>query len=219
MGQSNTYALSQSKEIANNNIAQTFSSDCNISCQKVIDGEQVKLKGGQEFPIEKQCTLNGACMMEATIGALANVEFAAASSSNAKEASKGTIGFPGEDNPSISRSRQELNTTIGQTAVDMCATATVDKISQVEFLTTRRKFAGPVALVQDGTTKPVCVISETLAASALATTTADNTATIGKNKKGAKGATLLIAVAVIVSGSVLSGAGLSIYLKKKRNRL
>ena len=152
-------------------------------------------------------------MMEATIGALANVEFAASLSSNAKEARRGGIGFPGEDNPAISRSRQELNTTIGQTAVDVCDAKTADKVSQVEFLTTRRIFDGPVKLVQDRTTKPACVLSEALAASALATTTADNTATSEKNKKGA---TLLIAVVALLSGSILSGIGISIYLKKNK---
>jgi len=155
-------------------------------------------------------------MMDATIGALANLEFAASRSSNAKEASKGSLGFPGEDNPAISRSRQELNTTIGQTAVDMCNTETTNNISKVDFLTTRRIFDGPVVLVQDGTTKPACVLSEALDASALATITADNAATSGKDQKGSKGTTLLIAVVAIVSGSVLSGIGISTYLKKKQ---
>ena len=152
---------------------------------------------------------------DATIGALANLEFAASRSSNAKDASKGGIGFPGEDNPAISRSRQELNTTIGQTAVDMCNTDTTDNISKVEFLTTRRIFDGPMILVQDRTTKPSCVLSKALNASALATITANNATTNGKDKKGSKSTTLLIAVVAIVSGSVLSGIGISSYLKKK----
>ncbi len=202
-----------------NNIAQTFSSDCNFSCRKVIDGEQIKVKGEKEFQIAKQCTVNGTCLMDATIGALANLEFAASRSSNAKDASKGGIGFPGEDNPAISRSRQELNTTIGQTAVDMCNTDTTDNISKVEFLTTRRIFDGPMILVQDRTTKPSCVLSKALNSSALATITANNAATNGKDKKGSKSTTLLIAVVAIVSGSVLSGIGISSYLKKTQSKL
>ena len=205
--------LSTRREKDANNIAQTFSSDCNISCSSVIDGEQIKLKGGRKFQIERQCTLNGSCMMETTIGALANVEFAAPLSSNAEAAAKeGGIGFPGEDNPAISRSRQELNTTIGQTAVDVCDTQSVDKVSQVEFLTTRRTFGGPVKLVQNGSTKPACVLSKTLAAAA----SAADPATSEKYTKRAGGATLLIAVIAILSGSVLSGIGISIYLKKTR---
>ncbi len=205
--------LSTSREKVTNNIAQTFSSDCNISCSNVIDGEQIKLKDGRKFQIERQCTLNGSCMMETTIGALANVEFAAPLSSNAEAAAKeGGIGFPGEDNPAVSRSRQELNTTIGQTAVDMCNTETTDQISKVEFLTGRQTFDGPVALVEDRTTKPACVLSKTLAAAA----SAADPGTSKKYTKGAPGATLLIAVIAILSGSVLSGIGISIYLKKNR---
>ena len=61
--------LSTRRERVTNNIAQTFSDDCNISCHKIIDGEQIKLKGGRKFQIENKCTLNGSFMMEATIGA------------------------------------------------------------------------------------------------------------------------------------------------------
>jgi len=216
MGNTNTtYALSKSKEIANNQILKKFSSDCNFSCKKVIDGKQIKLgKEGRKFTIQKNCTVNGTCMMNAAIGALANVEFVASSSSNAKEASKGKIGFPGEINPLISRSRQELNTTISQTAIDMCNIENTNNISKVYILTTRRKFDGPVALVQDVTMKSDCMISRALAASALATMTADNTATRGKDKKGLK-MTLLIAIVAIVSGSVLSG--ITILKQKKKN--
>ena len=199
-----------------NNIAQTFSSDCSFSCHKVFVGEEVKFKGDNKFQIDKQCTVNGTGLMDATIGSLANLEFAASRSSNAQDASKGRVGFPGEPDPAISRSRQELNTTIGQTAVDMCNTETTDQISKVEFLTGRQTFDGPVALVQDRTTKPACVLSEALTSSALATITADNSATSGKDKKGNTNTTLWIAVAAIVSGSVLSGIGISDYLKKKK---
>lgn len=198
-------ALSKQKS----NIAQTFSANCNISCHKVIDGKTIKFKDGKKFRIDKQCTVKGACLMDATIGALSNLEFAASHSSNTKDARKGKIGLPGEDNPAIARSRQELNTTITQTAVDRCNTDAADKISDVVFLTTRRTFAGPMALVQAETTKPSCVLSRALDASALATITSNNASTRGKDQKRSMNTALWIAVAAVVSGSVISAIAIS----------
>ena len=202
-------ALSKQK----NNMARTFSSDCNISCHKVIDGETIKTKDGKHFRIDKQCPVKGACLMDATLGSLSNLEFAASHSSNAKNARKGRLGLPGEDDPAIVRSRQELNTTITQTAVDRCNTDNADKISDVVFLTTRRTFAGPVALVQAETTKPSCVLSRALDASALATITSNHASVRGKDQKRSLSTALWVAIAAVVSGGVISAVAISGALK------
>ncbi len=192
-------------------VAQKFSATCGISCKKIIDGEQFKFKQGKngKFLIEKICPVSGACMMEATLGALANVMFAAPHSSNAKEARR---GLPSEKD-TTGMSRQEIYTSSSQTLLDKCKINTTNKISDVEFLTTDRKFGGPVSLVYTNTMKSDCPISEALNASALAMSTADNTATSEKNKKMVKGASLLIVVLVLII--VLSGSGVWVYMKKK----
>ena len=185
----------------NNTLAQKFSANCGIKCEKLIDGEYFKFKNGKKggFWIKRICPVNGDCMMEATLGALANVMFAAPLSSNAKEIS--------QDLPSGSASRQEIYTSATQTLLDHCNIDSTNKISNVEFLTTDQKFDGPVSIVHNKTMKNNCAISAALNASALAMSPADNP----KNKKGVTEISLLIVILVIV----LSGSGVWVYMKKK----
>ena len=71
----------------NSTLAEKFSTNCGISCKKLINGEQFKVKMGKNVPflIENVCPVSGDCMMESTLGALTNIMFAAPQSSNAKK--------------------------------------------------------------------------------------------------------------------------------------
>ena len=186
---------------ANNTIAEKFSTHCGISCKKLINGEQFKYKQGKNgFLIGNVCPVSGDCMMESTLGALTNVMFGAPLSSSAKEISR---GLPTEkDHPAISR--QEIYTSISQTLLDKCNIKSTNTISNVEFLTTDRKFNGPISIVQNETMKINCPISTILNASVFAP---DTTTTFGKNKE----ISLLIVIIVIV----LSGSGVWAYMKNK----
>jgi len=220
MGNSNPYDLTQSKQIAVNTLAQKFSVNCGLSCDKIIDGKRFEFKKDADggFSIEEQCSVNGDCLMESSVGALANLLYAFPSSSNATEAGRGLpSGFPGEkDWSDIAWSRQEANTSGSQTLLNDCNVTKTDSISNVEWLMTDQKFEGPIAIVHGESLENSCMLSKTLTASALAIATEDTTATSGKNKKKMKGGTLLIVVSVLLGSVVLFGRGLWIYINTSR---
>jgi len=220
MGNSNPSDLTQSKQIAVNTLAQKFSVNCGLSCEKIIDGKKFEFKKDADggFTIEEKCSVNGDCLMESSVGALANLLYASPYSSNATEARRSLpSGFPGEkDWSDIAWSRQEANTSGSQTLLNDCNVTKADQISNVEWLTTAQKFEGPVAIVRSESLENSCMLSKTLTASALAMATEDNTATSGKNKKKAKGRSLLIVVLILLGGMLLSGRGVWAYIRKNR---
>ena len=107
-------------------------------------------------------------------------------------------------------------------------------MSNVEFLTTARKFDGPEAIVQNETMKINCPISEALNASIISMSTTDNRAharfklqdiplialgetdevhaqpTVGATSRKNKMISILIVMIVVV----LSGTGVWAYMKK-----
>ena len=179
----------ENKRIAYNTLADKFSSNCGISCKKLINGEQFKFKPGQneEFLIENICSVSGDCMIESTLGTLANVMFAVPHSSHANEARRSLLPETG----TAALSRQEIYTSSNQTLMDQCNINSTKKISNVELLMTGRKFDGPISIVQNKTMKSNCPISETLNASGIVLSAADNAATTS-DKKRAKRFSLLI---------------------------
>ena len=222
MGNSNPYDLTKSKQIATNKLAQKFSANCGILCEKVIDGKRFEFKKGGTggFSIAEKCSVNGDCLMESSVGALATILFAVPNSSNAKEVKRSLpSGFPGEKNwPNTAWSRQEINTSGSQTLLGDCNVKNTNIISNVEWLTTAQKFEGPVAIVNAESLESSCMLSKTLTASALALATEDNTATSGKNKKKAKGRSLWIVLSILLGGVLLSGRGVWAYINNKKQR-
>ena len=201
----------ENKRIAYNTLADKFSSNCGISCKKLVNGEQFNFKPGQKgsFVIENICPVSGDCMIESTLGTLTNVMFTAPHASHASEARRSLLSETGNR----ALSRQEIYTSSHQTLMDRCNINSTKKISNVEFLMTGRKFGGPISIVQNKTMKSNCPISEALNASGLALSSADNAATFDKRSKRP----LLIGIVMMVI--VLSGSGVWAYMKTKNGSL
>lgn len=180
-------------------ITQRYQGTCNIRCDNAISDVNLILIGAEvrgDVAITQECTLDGQCLFNNSMGAISDVAFAATNSSNAKNAAQGILSI----NLDFSRaeSRQFVNQNINQAIANACELTSSNTMNNVTLFAANTNIGGNVLFTQAGNTKGTCTFESLMNAAAYASATATNTAESGKDKKGGPLETIASVVAVVV---------------------
>lgn len=169
---------STSTQVANTDITQQYSGTCQISCNNQIDSAKITLINdniGGDVKVTQTCSVNGQCLMNSSVSALADTTFKAANA-----ASSALQWLP---HSSTTMSYQEINENIQQYVNQKCKITSSNEIGNAEIYAVNTYVAGGIAIDQNATAGGSCSLSSLMGATAKATGIADNCAASGKAAK------------------------------------
>jgi hypothetical protein len=174
-------------QIASNNIVQTFSGSCDITCQNVMQGISsniIQSNIGGSVEITQTCAVNGQCAFNVNQNALADTMF----KTNLASSSTGGILSWFTFSDSVNQSYQNINQSINQQISQKCKMDSINQMNNVQMYVVGSNIGGDVIIGQSGDTKGNCVMNAVMDATSLASGTADECAAAGKKgKKSCKG--------------------------------
>lgn len=175
----------QNTQIANNNIAQTFSGSCDIKCQNAIQGASVNIISSNTGKVEivQTCAVNGQCAFNVNQNALADTMF----KTNLASSSTGGISSWFTFSDSSNQNYQNINQSINQQISQRCQLDSINQMNNVQMYVVGSN-TGDIVIDQTGSTYGNCIMNASMDATSLASGTADLCAAAGKKgKKSCKG--------------------------------
>nr|QBK86245.1 MAG: lipid membrane protein [Marseillevirus LCMAC102] len=215
MGFSHSKNISEQK--AEVYITQQFSGSCDVTCQNVMTNVTVDIINstvGGSVSLSQSCATDASCMIGSNMDAIADVQFKATNTANAKNAWSGWSLDPFNFDTAVNESRQDMKEAINQSTSETCNISSYNQMNNITIFAANSTIGDNISITQNASTQGQCQLNNSMNAAAYASGIAQNTATSGKDKKGQKfgdkssimvGLTyLIIAIVVIVIVSVIA---------------
>jgi hypothetical protein len=168
-------------------ITQQFGATCDIICKNVMSGTHISLNTddiGGDVEINQTCSTNATCIISNNSDMIADINYAAKNSSNAK----GGSGAFSKQPTSLSYGRQGSKEHLKQISNEECNITSYQQMSDVYIQSKDSTIKGSVKINQEGQTVGSCQMGNSLKAAAYATGTIDQESKSegGEGKKSEK---------------------------------
>lgn len=167
-----------SSQIANANIMQKYSGQCNLLCNNTLSGADIaiinsNLQGG--INITQSCSVNGQCVMNNQQNALTDVIFKASNSAAAGD----IVGVLGADF-STTGSYQDINQNIQQSVSQKCNLSSINDMKNISIFAENSSLSGGIDISQTGSNAGSCTLSNIMSATERASGEVNNCSSSGK---------------------------------------
>lgn len=167
-----------SSQIANANIMQKYSGQCNLTCDNKLSGVDIALinsnnQGG--INITQSCSVNGQCVMNNQQNALTDVIFKASNSAAAGD----IVGVLGADFSTVG-SYQDINQNIQQSVSQNCNISSINDMKNISIFAENSSLSGGIDINQTGSNTGGCVLKNIMSATERASGEVNNCSSSGK---------------------------------------
>lgn len=173
-----------SSQIANANIMQKYSGQCNITCNNKLSGVDIALinssSGG--INVTQSCSVNGQCVMNNQQNALSDVIFKASNSAAAGD----IVGVLGADFSTVG-SYQDINQNINQSVSQKCNISSINDMKNISIFAENSNIGGAIDISQTGENTGGCVLKNIMSATEKASGEVNNCSSSGKKATKACG--------------------------------
>lgn len=220
MGTSSSKNVSEQR--AKVQITQQFAGTCDVTCQNSLSNVTVDIIDstiGGSVILDQTCSTNANCLIGSSMNSVADVQFKATNSANAKNAAAAWWKDPFNFDTASNVSRQKIKENLEQSTTEKCNVSSYNQMDNITIFAANSTIGGNLEIDQTGSTVGKCQLENAMSAAAYATGTAQNTATSGKDKKGQKFGNksgkfqlityiviaIVVCVIAVVIGKVVSG--------------
>lgn len=180
----NKHSSATAWQTTSQTINQQYSGVCNLSCQNVMNNDDISIINSNvgDITISQTCSVSAPCMINGLLQASSD---AVQSSTNSASALPDTFPWQAASEHSTALSVQTINQQMNQSISEKCNISSVNQMSNVSLVVVGSS-TGNIDIAQQGSVAGQCQLAYSMGAAAMATQTAQNTATSGKDKKGEK---------------------------------
>lgn len=183
---SSSSSTTDSTQISNAKLMQSYNGTCNISCQNTMTGANITAVNdviGGNVELTQECSVDAQCTFNVSQNALTDTIFKATNSTSAASGAGVLGGNLWDSTNAHSSSYQEINQNIQEFINQKCNITSVNDMNNVSIYAVNSNIGGNLQIGQKGKSGGSCALQASMSATAMAQGTANNCAASGKGKK------------------------------------